>query len=211
MNSNLKKRMLIVILSVIGVIVLLAALLNVLTKCQNASREEETTDFFSKIQFSSEYVTDLDELLADRTYSDYDKTIYYYDPQTGITEGIDENKYNDYGPCVQLLANFVAAMMNGDSDQYNTFFSELYFRSNEPQEAFSMQKLYEIQVSPYSKTEKTGEDGRKYTEYIYALQYKIRKNNGSLRDDMDSDGLRPQYILITDREGSLLIDKIIAP
>ena len=211
MNQILKKRMLIVLGSVIGAVILLALSVQLLTKYQESISAEETTDFFSIIQFSSEYVTDEAEFLADQTYRGYDKTMYYYDPQTGITEGITEGKYEDYGECVLFLADFLSAIIAGDAEEYNMFFSDVYFENNEPKESFSMQKLYDIQVSPYSKEEKAAEDGQKYTEYIYMLQYRIRKNNGSLRNDMDSDGLRPQYILITNRDGKLLIDRILTP
>lgn len=212
MDKTLKKRMIAVILSVLAVLLLLAVTVNLLTRCESGLLgPDEASAPKSEIKFSDEYVTDEEELRKDERYLGYDKTIHYYDPRTGVTVGIENGDYKDYGECVERLADLIAVMMAGDADGYNAFFSDLYFESNEPQGAFSMQKIYDIKVSPYSEEEKKTADGGSYTEYIYALDYKIRKNNGTLRPDLASDGIRTQYILITDREGELLIDRILTP
>ena len=46
-----------------------------------------------------------------------------------------------------------------------------------------------------------------YTKYIYKLSYSILKNNGTFRNDIGEDQ-KTQYIVITDREGTLKIDAI---
>jgi hypothetical protein len=113
----------------------------------------------------------------------------------------------DYGQCVEFLRGMVDAILAGDADAYNACFSDLYFTKAERQGEFSMQKLYDIIIGTYSE-EKVTENGQTYTKYVYTLEYKIRRNNGSLRSDMGSNGSRTQYLLITDREGKLLIDGV---
>lgn len=210
MSNNIKKKMLIVLIAVITIPLLLLGLINILTKCTNESGETpaETTGYTSELKFSDEYITGEAELWLDEKYANADKTIYYLDPQTGVTIGIEDEKYDNYGAGTQLLCEMIASIMAGDADTYNTFFSEIYFSENEEKEEFSMQKLYDILITPCSATEETDENGNTYNEYIYALEYKIRRNNGSFRSDIDSDGNRTQYLLITDRGGSLLIDGI---
>lgn len=212
MENKLKKRMLIVVASVLVALVLLAVAVNVLERVvKDLDKKEETTaPYQNEIKFSDEYITDIAELYLDEKYAALDQSIHYYDPQTGVRIALEEEDYDDYNAAVELLCNFVYVIRSGDAERYNTFFSDRYFLNYDPQDDFSVQKLYDIEISPYSET-KENTDGITYTEYIYALEYKIRRNNGSLRADMGSDSIRTQYILITDRDGQPLIDRILAP
>ena len=63
--------------------------------------------------------------------------------------------------------------------------------------------LYDITVYLYSQESLDGGE----TRYTYALEYKIHKNNGTFRNDIGEDQ-KTQYIVITDREGTLKIDAI---
>ena len=213
MEKNLKKRILTVFLVIVGVLIVLGLLVHLLTKWDNGLSEEDQDGKQPiesvTIEFSTEYVTDEEELLSDDKYLGYDRTVYYV-PQAGVVIGLTEDSYDDYGACTELICNFLTSIINGDADSYNEYFSELYYKTNAPQAPFSMQKLYAITITPYSETDKSS-DGRKYTEYIYALDYRIRRNNGSLRPDIDSDGIRTQYIVLTDREGDLKIDRLFCP
>ena len=69
-----------------------------------------------------------------------------------------------------------------------------------------MQKIYDVLIKKIS--EDTVSDGNgSYTKYIFSLNYKILKNNGTLRNDFLT-GSRTQYIYITNREGELKIDGV---
>ena len=61
---------------------------------------------------------------------------------------------------------------------------------------FTMQKIYDINIKEY--TVSSGMDiPDTYDEvYMYGLSYKIKDNNGSLRQDIDSDSSREQYISV---------------
>jgi hypothetical protein len=204
-RRSLKRDMLIAFAVTGGVLLLLAVLVNLLEQRASSGNPSETGDY--QYKFSDEYVTDIEEFLADEDYVMKDRTFYFYNADLGTTVGIPEGQYQDYGACVEFLCKMVEAIIAGDAKTYNTFFSELYFTKEDPQADFSMQKLYDIVIGTYSE-EAVTKDGKTYTEFIYTLEYKIRRNNGSLRDDMGSNGTRTQYILITNREGKLLIDGI---
>ena len=47
------------------------------------------------------------------------------------------------------------------------------------------------------------------TSYYYVVNYKIRLNNGTFRTDTGDDASRPLVMVLTDREGSIKIDKIV--
>ena len=204
-KRSLKRDMLLAFAVTGGVLLLLLALVSALEQKTSAGNQSETGDY--QYKFSDEYITDIEEFLADEDYIAKDRTIYYYNASLGTTVGIAEGQYQDYGQCVELLCEMVESIIAGNATAYNQCFSELYFTKEEPQDEFSMQKLYDIVIGTYSE-ETVTKDGKTYTEYIYTLEYKIRRNNGSLRDDMGSNGSRTQYLLISNREGTLLIDGI---
>ena len=207
--------MLITVAVIGGVLLLLLILIGVLTRLSeslgDSPKDPEKTDPSGAavtIEFSTEYVTDEAELLLDERYLGYDRAVYYLDDRYGLTVGLNDENHEDYGVAAELLYLLVLSAMDGDHETYNGFFSDLYYETNEPKESFSMQKLYDIRITRVDESKK---DGAQYTEYIYALDYKIRRNNGSLRDDIDSDGSRTQYFLITDRDGAVKIDKVLTP
>ena len=43
---------------------------------------------------------------------------------------------------------------------------------------------------------------------LTGVEYMIRQNNGTFRTDVGSDAIRKQGVVMTDREGELLIDAI---
>ena len=211
MEKSLRKKIIIAIAIILGALVLLACLAGVLERILEGSEKgDETTIPTGEIKFSEEYVTGEFDMMSDEIYAGYDQSIHYHNTATGVTAGLEFENYDDYTEALELLFNFVEIVKLGDAESYNAFFSELYFQNHEEQESFSMQKLYDITIATYSEEEKS-EDGEKYTEYIYSLEYKIRRNNGSLRSDMGSDCVRTQYFLITSRSGEWKIDNILAP
>lgn len=209
-GTRLQKRMLAVMISIAALLLILILLIQALTKCTDDSsgNSSETTSYTATLKFSDEYVTDIESFEADEKYFTYDRTIYFHDPQTGVTEGIEEGKYESFGAAAELLCQMIDAIISGNANAYNSFFSDIYFEQNEKKAEFSMQKLYDILISEYSESEETSTDGSTYKEYIYEVKYKIRNNNGSFRSDVDSDKIRTQYFLITNRGGQLLIDGI---
>ena len=63
-----------------------------------------------------------------------------------------------------------------------------------------MQRLYDIKIEKISS---------EAPNYIYMLEYKIHKNDGTFRRDIDSDAARPQYLVILEKNDVFLIDEII--
>lgn len=204
-QRNVRKKMIIAIAAVLAGMILLAVLVNVLEMASNNTPSYVTN--WGTFKFSDEYITDESEFWADEGYVDILYDVRYYDPLTGVTVEVLREQFHEYGPCVVMLGEMIDVVMAGDAEGYNALFSEAYYKKNEPKKAFSMQKIYEITISKYSE-ETVTKDGITYNEYIYTLAYKIRNNNGSLHTNAGSDGLLTQYIVITNREGKLLIDGI---
>ena len=51
--------------------------------------------------------------------------------------------------------------------------------------------------------------GKAYTQYVFTVEYKIHKNNGTFRTDIGLDESRRQYFVLSDSTGKeVLIDQI---
>ena len=135
------------------------------------------------------------DIYDDKDYMDLDHTIYYtlvdgYETTTPILEGEEIH----YSTEVRLLIRLVKAAIAGDADTYNACFSAEYIEESGEFSPFTMQKLYDISIVDYtySATPPAGYASVR----VYGLRYKIKDNNGSLRDDVGSDGEIEQRISV---------------
>ena len=185
-----KKKLLIIALSILGAIALLLAAIPLL---EWLTREPDPIyDFeFADPSLSA-------DIYADPDYMDLDRSIYYvtsmgaYDFETAIGEG----DYTSYNKAVQLLIRLVLAVQAGDDETYNSCFSPEYIAKEGKQPAFTMQKVYDIRIQQYAVSSTVKIPAGYKSVYAYGLRYRIKDNNGSLRNDMDSDGVREQYFHI---------------
>ena len=137
-------------------------------------------------------------------YLKYDRTIYLDDKFTGVKVSIDDSTKGSYGEGLELLYNLIEVIIAGDSETYNSMVSE----SVGHYDSFTQQQIYDIVITKHS-TADMEENGKSYTEYVFVLEYKIHENNGSFRNTVESDSSRPQYIVINDSTGKLLVMDII--
>lgn len=154
-----------------------------------------------------------EDIYKDSGYMSLDRNIYIYDVDTGMTESLEEEDFENYSDGVRFLSEFVRFIIDGDAESYNECFTdECFFNDSvEYKEAFTMQKLYEIKITRLSENEVTDSPNGNYTKYEYILEYMIRHNNGTFRTDIGSDASKKQYITLTDRTGKLLIEAISSP
>ena len=201
-KSRLKKKIIIVIIAVLALMafmfISIFVLDIVLDKIRN--KEEENNFNFYEADYSENIFEDAEYLsLIENGY------ISYCDADN-VTLGIDESDAETYGKDVAFMVSYIKHMINGDVDKYNQCYSDLYYEKEDPKENFTMQKIYDVVLKKI--TEESVSDGKEtYTKYVFSLNYKILKNNGTLRNDF-LDGSRTQYIYITNREGELKIDGV---
>lgn len=135
--------------------------------------------------------------------------ILEYDDNASSITMVDLDNADDYGEQVAFIVKMVYSIINGDCDEYNSYFSQKYFEKNKTKDKFTMQKIYNGRITFFS-SETVTVNGATYDEYTYTLKYQIYKNNGTFRKDI-GDGVRVQYITLSNREGKLLIDSIAYP
>lgn len=137
-------------------------------------------------------------------YLKYDRNIYLSDPNTGVTVSVDDVTAGQNGEGFRLMYELIHAIIKGDSDTYNSLVHE----SVGHYDSFTQQQLYDIVITKRSESKIEGDKGI-YTEYVLQVEYKIHENNGTYRDTVEPDASRPQYFVINDSTGELLVMDII--
>ena len=150
--------------------------------------------------------------MKDQEYLGLDRKIYYFEnkDQLGTKLELDDSNRDKQAMGVTLICEMVDSIIMGDADAYNALFSDYYFEHKgvEPDPGFTMTQLYNIQITKMLEQKVTDKKLGTYTEYHFVLEYSIRMNNGTFRSDIGSDGNAATYIIITDRNGELLIEDL---
>ncbi len=207
MNSDTRKKNKIIIICVLAASVLLllvCSLIPGLLKNDNGGkpdREEYTVDP-SKLADTKEEDFDI---LEYEEYLKYDRTIQYC-YTSGVQVSVNDKTLSNYDASFGLIYKLIGTLIAGDSDSYN----ELVHEEVGHFDSFTQQQVYDIVITKYSESTKQSETGSAYAEYVYIVEYKIHENNGSYRKDIESDACRPQYFVINNSTGELLIMDIFA-
>lgn len=204
--GNLKRKMLLIFGILVIVLILMFVLVSVLEGWLSRSQTEQP--IHGTPQTIIFHTPNYDEdITKDSYYMDLDRQIYYADLSTGVTISLSKETYKEQGEGVEMLCHMVESIIAGDHEEYNTYFSEAYLDAEGEKDMFTAQKLYNITITLISREEIT-EEGETFTRETYTLEYMIYQNNGTFRTDVGSDAIRKQGVVMTDREGELLIDAI---
>lgn len=134
-------------------------------------------------------------------YMDKDRFITYTYGAESI--GLDESNQNSFGKGVAFFVKYFKTLTDGDTEGYNALFTDEYYTRCDPAPTFTKQMIYDQRV------EKIKEDSSgAFTEYVFAVTYRIYKNDGTFRREIGSDGAKVQFFYLTDKSGEVLIDKI---
>lgn len=154
----------------------------------------------SYIFYPSNYNLDV---TTDEVYMGLNRYVYY--KNGGETFAVTDGNYLQYGKAVDFFGTYFDTVIAGDWETYNTYFTDHYYESNEPYKLFAPQMLYDILIEQLSQTE--NKDGT--VVYTFNVSYKIHRNDGTFRNDIDSDSKKPLYYeLIQDTDGTVKIDRI---
>ncbi len=203
-----KKKGIIAASAVLGATVLITAVALILTSISNRNN----TPSQSGEKYSFVPVNPDENIYEDEVWLDLDRTCYFEDESSGMTISIDENLSDVPSYCrqaVETLIKFINAAIAGDADAFNGLFSENFFEAGgEGKTSFTPQKLYDIKFSliSYGNIE---EDGAKHESFHFWIEYKIKDNNGTFRNDMGSDATRKEYAVLTTRDESVMINALV--
>lgn len=202
-KTNKKQKMLIGIL----IVTVLGAFSWVLTEMPHLFTADDNSPasmYSDEVKSFLFYPIDPDiDITADRTYMEQDRYVYY--KIGGETMAITDGNYARHGRPVAFFGDYFEAVIAGDADTYNTFFTDRYYNTADPLDDFPPQMLYDILIEELSMTE--NED--KTTTYAFNVSYKIHRNTGTFRNDIGSDASRVLYFeLLESLDGTVKIDRI---
>lgn len=142
------------------------------------------SDYMDDIKSLSFYPADYNEnIFEDEEYMGLNRYLSY--TKGSDTYTITDDDYSRYDITVGFFAEYFDSVINGEYETYNNYFTEEYFEENSNKTRFTPQKLYDINVKFKSTSTVDGA-----TSYIYYVTYKIFENNGTFRNDIESDSER---------------------
>ncbi len=195
------------IVIIAGITILSVALLGIVSQYNKPQENKDGSFLF----YEPDYEFDI---MEDPAYLALDREVRFRNPETGITVSVDHDSMDEV-PNIQrkavgLLLNFIDYAIEGKSEALNSLFSDEYIEADGKLKMdFTMQQLYNISIE-YVQTTSEVVEGNTYVSHDYWLEYMIRKNNGTFRNDMESDCIRKEYVRVTERVENLGID-ILAP
>ncbi len=202
-----KKGIIIAFSVMIGIIlltyVIIPGVAAIAEKIKEATDDGFKSDYMDDIKSFTFYPADYNEnIFEDEEYMSRNRYLAYTKGSDTFT--ITDNDYSIYDPTVGFFAGYFDTVINGRYEEYDSYFTEEYFEHQKNKERFTPQKLYDIEIKLKSTSEIEGA-----TKYIYYVNYKICKNNGTFRNDMESDACRTLvYELHLYYDGTILINYI---
>ncbi len=153
------------------------------------------------------YTPDWEEnIFEDEEYIEADRTIHYSSNGTTLLLE-DDDDFESAGPIALFFREYFDAVINGDYVKYNTLLTDLYKKEYGEKAPFTMQKLYEIEVTDLNCVRYLNEGKtNQITVYEFDVAYKIMENNGTYRNNLVSDDKRPvRYFLYRYASGEIKI------
>ena len=136
-----------------------------------------------------------------------DKNRYITYTENGMSLTLVDYDYASCGKPVEMFGEYVDALMHGDAEKVNSFYTDSYFETHDRLEKITMQKLYNIEVEYISESE-IELSGRTVVQYIYKFTYMIMENDGTFRGDLVSDAMKPQYYTLIEDDDEIKISDI---
>ena len=189
-SRKMKRRMLQVLAVLGGIVVLMVSVLLILyfVTLNRTEAEPPRIDFFAPYQ---------GDIFEAEEYLSLDRSVSYFDG--AVYRSLTDENEGEFDLAVLFLRDFIDIMTRGDHVAYNAAFT-----SPAGQAEFSQQMIYEAVIA----YEERGVDGGDRL-IVYRLEYKIHRNDGTLRSDVGSDGIKPQWAVVraTD-DGRISLDSL---
>ena len=187
-NKLKHKKIILVIAAVIIGLLIIMVIINLILQnvIKLITEKPPETQKINYLFFEPNYE---DNIFEDEEYLEKNRYIEYTNGAVSIT--LADGNFSAHGRPVVFFNEYFNTLMNGDAEKYNTYFSEDYYKDNKRFEKFTMQKIYNINITVL--LEEVVEEGKYYgyNRYLYKVSYMIMKNDGTFRDDIDSDGSVP--------------------
>ena len=187
-SQKMRKRILIALAVIVGVLLLLFGVVQLidLIAQKNASKLPVWDyDFYPVYEGN---------IFENEQYMSLDRQVYYCADPAGYGEevSISEENLLDFDAGVSFLYFYLQTVIAGDTEKYNAYFNETYYKSNASQSEFSPQMLYDMHIRYLSEEALDGGEKR----VSFSLRYCIHRNDGTFRRDIGSDMSREQIVTL---------------
>ncbi len=197
MNTQTNKKKIIIR---IGIILLSISVLAVVLRYLFNNKKADATFRNDDLVFAeADYETDI---LKDPFYLMCNRDVIY--TVNGDSEPINSDNVHSFGDCAKLFLDYFDTVIKGDCNTYPSFFTEEYKRKNRLPEKFTMQRLYDIEVSQFS-SEVRDYNGKQVLCTHFIVSYRIQYNNGTFRGDFNKNDMKPLLFSLLSDNGKVLI------
>jgi len=203
-----KKVLFIAVSVIVGIFIVFGLTVLILSGVKNYLQDKRKAEYDSKMNKSYVYPpADYDlNIFDDSGYMGLDRNVWFNDgaAKTVIT---DDNLKN-YSPELQFMYNVINLIINGDYTEYNKIFTDDYIRTagENLRDRFTMQQLYniELEIEDYSQTNTAS---GLITQSVIVVNYMIRNNNGTFRNDLDynEEAIREVVYMLTTTESGIKV------
>lgn len=204
-NATGKKKGVIIGLLSFTAVFLLAALSCLVLFLIDFLIPDRSDDGLNDISFATpDYTYDIS---LDDEYMAEDRRVWVNDGV--LSAPIDDEDYSDNQLYI-FFAKYFTALQTGDAASLKSCYSDELVSTLKLPNKLSMQRVYDIMLYYRSGESKTDPSGIIYTEYVYRFEYKIMKNDGVFRRDLESDAIRPQIVTVRVYFDDIYISDVIS-
>ncbi len=181
--------------------VLLAGVLKLISVLVKRSEPEEDPPSF--VFESADYDADITE---DEEYMRQDRRVWV--SVGALSAPLDDEVYEDT-PLYVFFETYFNALKTGDAAALRACYTEECAAALKIPKRITQQRVYDILLTLISSEEKTDEEGVKCTEHVYRFEYKIMKNDGVFRRDLESGTVRPRIVTLREYPDAVVISDVI--
>ena len=204
-NAKGKKKGVIIGLLSVAVIFLLAALACLVLFIVDLLITDRDPDDDFNIKFATPDYTY--NIADDDKYMAEDRRVWVDDG--ALSAPIDDEDYSNNQLYI-FFDKYFTALQTGDISSLKECYSDELQSTLKLPVKLSMQRVYDIMLTYQSSEQKTDKSGIVYTEHVYKFEYKIMKNDGVFRRDLESDAIRPQFVTISEYFDEIYISNVIS-
>lgn len=198
------KRIVTVVAAALLVLLLLTGALWLMDHLLSKRNDPPAVSSLGGYQF---YEADYDRnILEDPAYQRLDRSVRYLEYDSGET--LTEENYRTLGVASEFFYQYFDAIVRGDCEAYRAFLTPYYIEEFEPPERFTMQMLYEIEVNRTQAQSTAVFEGREVIVHYFSVKYKIFENNGTFRNDVESNRSTTQYYELYDLDGRIYLNAV---
>lgn len=199
-NFGFKKKIIIIIAALAIALALCVIVIGIIEAGKDKENDRKTYPPIDEALLSDTKPEGFDIMEYDEYVDGHDINIYY-DNGFGVTVSVSEDTSGNYGEAFSVVYNVLLAIRDGDSERYNLYMGSDKLKKSD----FTQQQIYDVTVT-FQPGEADGSDAS-----IYKVEYKIHENNGTYRNNIESDASRPIYFIVKKSSGQMVVTDMIEP